>query len=168
LFWPRRYAGLRVRGLRSTGRGCDTVYSRRHPVVPVGCFEGAARFLPRVFPGEAAKYGPRSEANSQESVPMVLVGILMPDSLLCIGCRQPREAHPYPWKNPAPGKTHCIEFKSMDLPAGKTCDDCFHFRRCSALFGPIAGNTHCDWFPIRFAHVERTPLAKGENSGEGS
>ena len=78
----------------------------------------------------------------------------------CVECSQPREAHPYPWKNPAPGKTHCVEFKSMDLPEGKTCDDCRHFRRCSALIGDVAGNTKCDWFPSRFAlqppTVERT------------
>jgi len=38
----------------------------------------------------------------------------------------------------------------MNLPEGKTCGDCFHFNRCNAIFGHIAGDEICDWAPGRF------------------
>lgn len=39
----------------------------------------------------------------------------------------------------------------MDLPADKTCGDCFHVRRCTAMFGHIPADEACDWSPSRFA-----------------
>ncbi|SMH60469.1 hypothetical protein [Azospirillum agricola] len=36
------------------------------------------------------------------------------------------------------------------LPAGTTCGDCAHIRRCSAMFGHDATDTYCDWAPSRF------------------
>ncbi|EKD38161.1 MAG: hypothetical protein ACD_75C00843G0007 [uncultured bacterium] len=38
----------------------------------------------------------------------------------------------------------------MDLPAGKTCNDCVHFRRCNAIYGHIAEDEVCDWAPSTF------------------
>ena len=38
----------------------------------------------------------------------------------------------------------------MDLPAGKTCADCYHFKRCNAIYGHIAADEVCDWAPSRF------------------
>jgi hypothetical protein len=38
----------------------------------------------------------------------------------------------------------------MALPEGKTCGDCRHFGRCSALIKQIAGDEVCDWSPSRF------------------
>ncbi len=38
----------------------------------------------------------------------------------------------------------------MRLPAGKTCGDCFHIRRCKAMFGHVETDTYCDWSPSRF------------------
>jgi len=38
----------------------------------------------------------------------------------------------------------------MDLPAGKTCGDCAHIRRCEAIFGHIPEDEQCDFFPIRY------------------
>lgn len=38
----------------------------------------------------------------------------------------------------------------MDLPEGKTCSDCAHFRRCNLIFGHIAADEVCDWSPSRF------------------
>ncbi|EPR09912.1 hypothetical protein M527_07245 [Sphingobium indicum IP26] len=38
----------------------------------------------------------------------------------------------------------------LSLPAGKTCGDCFHIRRCKAMFGHVETDTYCDWYPIRF------------------
>lgn len=39
---------------------------------------------------------------------------------------------------------------TMDLPEGKTCADCAHFRRCNLMFGHIAADEVCDWSPSRF------------------
>lgn len=38
----------------------------------------------------------------------------------------------------------------MDLPAGKTCGDCVHCGRCTAIFGHIPADEACDWSPSRF------------------
>ncbi|MFT4118723.1 hypothetical protein [Bradyrhizobium sp.] len=42
----------------------------------------------------------------------------------------------------------------MSLPDGKTCGDCYHFRRCNLIFGHIAGDEVCDWSPSRFIAVK--------------
>jgi hypothetical protein len=74
----------------------------------------------------------------------------------CIECGRSREQHgeddTCPGQNlQNPRWSGRARFASMDLPTGKTCDDCRHFGFCSKFIGPeIAGNTHCDWFPIRF------------------
>jgi hypothetical protein len=46
----------------------------------------------------------------------------------------------------------------MHLPAGKTCADCRHFERCSAIHGHIAADEVCDWWPVRF--VQRPVVVK--------
>lgn len=38
----------------------------------------------------------------------------------------------------------------MNLPEGKTCVNCVHFRRCNALFGHIETDEVCDWSQSRF------------------
>jgi len=43
--------------------------------------------------------------------------------------------------------------KEMNLPENKTCSDCYHFRRCNAIFGHIAKDEVCDWSPSRFYDV---------------
>ena len=43
------------------------------------------------------------------------------------------------------------EALAMNLPDGKTCADCQHCRRCTAMFGHIPADEVCDWFPSRFA-----------------
>lgn len=37
----------------------------------------------------------------------------------------------------------------MLLPAGKSCGDCAHIRRCKAIFGHTETDTYCDWSPSR-------------------
>lgn len=44
-----------------------------------------------------------------------------------------------------------------NLPRGKTCADCYHFKRCEMLFGCGAKNTRCDWNPSRFAVAVEAP-----------
>lgn len=46
----------------------------------------------------------------------------------------------------------------MDLPAGKTCGDCVHERRCCMIFGHKPSDTYCDWYPIVF---REKPIAPG-------
>lgn len=38
----------------------------------------------------------------------------------------------------------------MNLPPGKTCADCVHCARCTAIFGHIPEDEVCDWSPSRF------------------
>jgi len=67
----------------------------------------------------------------------------------CVTCGRTPEAH-QEGKQPS----YCQSYASMDLPEGKTCNDCMHVRFCLQFIGPgIAANTQCDWYPIRF--VER-------------
>lgn len=40
--------------------------------------------------------------------------------------------------------------EDMKLPDGKTCEDCWSFRRCKMLFSCPPTNTECDWSPSRF------------------
>lgn len=44
----------------------------------------------------------------------------------------------------------------MDLPAGKTCEDCGNISRCRHLFGCSDANTRCDWSPSRFVMVRKS------------
>ena len=47
---------------------------------------------------------------------------------------------------------HVKERKEMELPEGKTCQDCFYFDRCRFLLGfLVMGSRSCDWHPSRFA-----------------
>ena len=41
-------------------------------------------------------------------------------------------------------------YRTRKLPAGTTCADCFHFKRCEWLISYTGTETACDWFPIRF------------------
>jgi hypothetical protein len=42
---------------------------------------------------------------------------------------------------------------AMRLPAGKTCGDCAHCRKCCAMFGHVPTDTSCDFYPSRFRPV---------------
>lgn len=48
------------------------------------------------------------------------------------------------------GQDGSKEGKEMDLPEGKTCENCAHVRRCCTMFGHIPENEVCDWYPSRF------------------
>ncbi len=77
----------------------------------------------------------------------------------CIDCGRDAAAHPVAYQS---GGT-CATFKTMDLPAGETCDTCGHFRFCSQYIGPeIAGNTSCDWYPVRFVYPRPGSAEKKE------
>lgn len=49
--------------------------------------------------------------------------------------------------------------EKMRLPAGTTCGDCVHIRRCTMIFGHTASDRFCDWSPSRFRPA---PQATGE------
>jgi hypothetical protein len=43
-------------------------------------------------------------------------------------------------------------FRTCDLPDGKTCGECFHFKRtCEWLISCKPTSTSCDWYPVRFS-----------------
>ncbi|ADU71515.1 hypothetical protein [Pantoea sp. At-9b] len=42
----------------------------------------------------------------------------------------------------------------MNLPEGKTCSDCVHYRRCTMMFGHTPADEVCDWAPSRFRLAE--------------
>lgn len=44
---------------------------------------------------------------------------------------------------------------TMQLPPGKTCGDCVHFRRCEKLFGCDPTSVTCDWSPSRFSPADQ-------------
>jgi len=65
----------------------------------------------------------------------------------CVHCGRARENH-------VDDECYAGErtrFATMDLPEGKTCADCRYVGLCTGLIGDVAGNTHCDWFPVRFS-----------------
>jgi hypothetical protein len=74
----------------------------------------------------------------------------------CVNCMWPKEAHPHPLMLCPGMKQTC--FASTELPDGKTCDECAHFKRCSGLIGSVTGNTSCDWYPIRFRVLPKAAL----------
>lgn len=45
------------------------------------------------------------------------------------------------------------EHDAMKLPEGKTCFNCHHYAKCSAMFGAFKERTSCDFYPRRF--IER-------------
>jgi hypothetical protein len=60
----------------------------------------------------------------------------------CVICSLPVEAH-----SPEKSAHH---FQTMNLPEDKTCGDCVHIYRCNQIFGHMATDERCDWFPIKF------------------
>jgi hypothetical protein len=78
----------------------------------------------------------------------------------CVLCGYPKALHPRP---------ECVRFGTMDLPQGYTCSDCAHVRFCLQFLGKdIAGNTSCDWFPIRFVLPIPVPKPVPANGAEGA
>jgi hypothetical protein len=49
----------------------------------------------------------------------------------------------------------------MELPKGKTCNDCVFVARCCAMFGVKKTNTSCDWSPVRFKEKQVKDETKG-------
>ena len=50
----------------------------------------------------------------------------------------------------------------MRLPAGKTCDDCWQFKRCTAFGVASPGQRHCDWSPSEFLEAKPRATNMGE------
>lgn len=49
------------------------------------------------------------------------------------------------------------EWVEMNLPDGKTCQDCRHFYRCYKIFGHEALDETCDWSPSKFQPRKEAP-----------
>lgn len=55
-------------------------------------------------------------------------------------------------RKPYPRSTENADL--MNLPEGKTCGDCVHYRRCTLMFGHIPSDEVCDWSPSRFTEIK--------------
>lgn len=100
--------------------------------------------------GKVRCYG-RSESLSIDSNPAVDAKAIAS----ALGLEAAQET-PRPTATPeqrAPYKRGRNGDEVMHLPAGKTCGDCHHFRRCNLMFGHIAADEVCDWAPSRFREV---------------
>lgn len=88
-------------------------------------------------------------------------------SFRCVHCGRDGTQHDFqtnlcPGSSGAAGKT----FATMNLPHGETCGDCIHIRRCNAMFGHMAADEQCDWYPIRFLAALQSPAPpSGMDSG---
>ncbi|CEJ64024.1 hypothetical protein I5370_21770 [Citrobacter sp. FDAARGOS_156] len=49
----------------------------------------------------------------------------------------------------------------MRLPKGSSCGNCYHIRRCKAMFGHTETDIYCDWSPSRFIPVKTEVAAAG-------
>ena len=49
----------------------------------------------------------------------------------------------------------------MNLPGDKRCGDCVHIRRCNAIFGHMATDERCDWYPSKFRAAVQSPNPTG-------
>lgn len=54
-------------------------------------------------------------------------------SYRCVTCGEREALHV-----PGVQKPYCKGFATLNLPEGKTCGDCFHIRRCNAIFEHMA------------------------------
>jgi len=69
----------------------------------------------------------------------------IPEIQLCVVCLI-REA-----STPSAVPPVAAPVDDMALPAGKTCGDCAHWKRCSSLIGDLTGREiRCDFAPSRF------------------
>lgn len=50
----------------------------------------------------------------------------------------------------------CKEHEEMKLPAGKTCDNCVHIKRCLAFGFTELGRTSCDFHPNKFREIKES------------
>lgn len=53
--------------------------------------------------------------------------------------------------------------RTMALPEGKTCGDCYAFRHCEAMYAHIAADEVCDFYPNRFADRKHLEVKSGQN-----
>jgi hypothetical protein len=55
-----------------------------------------------------------------------------------------------------------MDKSTMQLPTGKTCADCGHFKRCAWLISCAPTNTRCDWAPSRFREAAKSEPSLAE------
>ncbi len=67
----------------------------------------------------------------------------------CVHCGGQKESH-VPETLVCRSSSNTV-YATMELPAGRTCADCSHFKRtCEWLIDCEPGRTSCDWWPVRF------------------
>ena len=79
----------------------------------------------------------------------------------CVHCGQPKESHVPETLVCRLWTVHAV-YSTMELPAGRTCGDCAHFKRtCEWLIDCKADRTTCDWWPVRFVAISSTVGSSG-------
>lgn len=68
-------------------------------------------------------------------------------SMRCVHCGRAKAGHCGSGHSCKGGMTN---YETMELPAGKTCNDCRHIGFCVNFLGDVRARSSCDWFPIRF------------------
>ena len=67
----------------------------------------------------------------------------------CVHCGRPKDRHA-PETRVCPGSSP-ETYATCELPPGRTCADCAHFKRtCEWLISYTGAETACDWWPVRF------------------
>ena len=74
----------------------------------------------------------------------------------CVHCGRPKDRHT-PETLVCPGSSREV-FSTRELPPGRTCADCAHFKRtCQRLIGYAGTETSCEWWPVRFYAIQEYP-----------
>lgn len=71
----------------------------------------------------------------------------------CVHCGRDRDSHGPNLKCVGSASELSRHFATMDLPEGKTCNNCHFVKHCCALYGKHPEDKTCDFFPVRF--IER-------------
>jgi hypothetical protein len=70
----------------------------------------------------------------------------------CVNCDRTASEHDAGKCRGSAGKVGKT-FQTMDLPTGKTCNNCCFVTHCVNLYAKKPEDTGCDFFPVRF--IER-------------
>lgn len=72
----------------------------------------------------------------------------------CVHCGRKKEQHARETLV-CPGSSEGV-YSTMELPPGRTCADCAHFKRtCEWLISRNPDNEQCDWWPVRFVSIDK-------------
>ena len=81
----------------------------------------------------------------------------------CVHCGYPKKMHSDALV--CRGSSETV-FSTRELPTGKRCADCIHFKRtCEWLISYTGAETACDWWPPRFVGIKETVQSPASPQG---